>query len=153
MATSASANVSGDSDGPSITREEKTQKAAEMLNLESGGSAHIPISADDELLATLGYRAELKREFSYLTVFGQSFGAMGIAPAIAESIIFSIGSAGSPGMVWTYLVGCLLLMPVAISLGELGSSMPTAGGLYYVSKNTMVERSGAEWADLAELTS
>lgn len=68
------------------------------------------ISADDQLLATLGYRAELKREFSYLTVFGQSFGAMGIAPAIAESIIFSLGSAGTVGMVWTYLVGCILLV-------------------------------------------
>lgn len=30
-------------------------------------------------------------------------------------------------------VGCILLIPVALSLGELGSSMPTAGGLYYVS--------------------
>jgi len=117
----------------SITREEKTQKAGELLNLENGGTAHVPITSDDELLASLGYRAELKREFSYLTVFGQSFGAMGIAPAIAESMIFSVGAAGSVGMVWTYLVGCLSLMPVAISLGELGSSMPTSGGLYYVS--------------------
>lgn len=29
-------------------------------------------------------------------------------------------------------MGCILLIPVALSLGELGSSMPTAGGLYYV---------------------
>jgi hypothetical protein len=93
----------------------------------------IEISADDALLMSLGYQPELKREFSYLTVFGQSFGAMGLAPAIAESIIFSLGSAGSVGMVWTYFVGVILLIPVALSLGELGSSMPTAGGLYYVS--------------------
>jgi amino acid transporter len=102
-----------------------------VLGLEEGSTASI--SSDDQLLASLGYRAELKREFSYLTVFGQSFGAMGIAPAIAESIIFSLGSAGSVGMVWTYFVGCLSLIPVAMSLGELGSSMPTSGGLYYVS--------------------
>jgi amino acid permease len=114
----------------SITREDKIAKARAVMGMEEGSSSTI--DADDQLLATLGYRAELKREFSYLTVFGQSFGAMGIAPAIAESIIFSLGSAGAPGMVWTYLVGCLLLIPVALSLGELGSSMPTAGGLYYV---------------------
>ncbi|KAH7350739.1 amino acid permease-domain-containing protein [Rhexocercosporidium sp. MPI-PUGE-AT-0058] len=113
----------------SISRKEKVNKAHSILGLEEGSTAMI--SADDQLLATLGYRAELKREFSYLTVFGQSFGAMGIAPAIAESIIFSLGSAGSVGMVWTYLAGCLLLIPVAASLGELGSSMPTSGGLYY----------------------
>ncbi|APA06569.1 hypothetical protein SS1G_12719 [Sclerotinia sclerotiorum 1980 UF-70] len=113
----------------SISRSEQIAKAAEILGVEKGET----ISADDELLASLGYRAELKREFSYTTVFGQSFGSMGIAPAIAESMVFSLGSAGSVGMVWTYLVGCLLLIPVALSLGELGSSMPTSGGLYYAS--------------------
>ena len=114
-----------------ISRDEKINKARAVMGMEEGSTTTI--DADDQLLASLGYRAELKREFSYFTVFGQSFGAMGIAPAIAESMIFSLGSAGAIGMVWTYLVGCLLLIPVALSLGELGSSMPTAGGLYYVS--------------------
>ena len=114
-----------------ISRDEKINKARAVMGMEEGSTTTI--DADDQLLASLGYRAELKREFSYFTVFGQSFGAMGIAPAIAESMIFSLGSAGAIGMVWTYLVGCLLLIPVAFSLGELGSSMPTAGGLYYVS--------------------
>ncbi|TGO36809.1 hypothetical protein BHYA_0114g00230 [Botrytis hyacinthi] len=122
----------GERDGSntsSISRSEQIAKAAEMLGVEKGET----ISADDELLASLGYRAELKREFSYTTVFGQSFGSMGIAPAIAESMVFSLGSAGSVGMVWTYLVGCLLLIPVALSLGELGSSMPTSGGFGYMN--------------------
>jgi amino acid permease len=126
------------SNASSITNEDKLRKAREVMGIEEGTSTII--SADDQLLATLGYRAELKREFSYFTVFGQSFGAMGIAPAIAESITFSLGSAGAPGMVWTYLAGCLLLIPVALSLGELGSSMPTAGGLYYVRLQQIVSR-------------
>ena len=117
------------SSNSSITRDEKIYKARQVMGMEEGSTSAV--NADDELLATLGYRAELKREFSYLAVFGQSFGAMGIAPAIAESMIFSLGSAGAVGMVWTYLIGCLLLIPVALSLGELGSSMPTSGGLYY----------------------
>ncbi|KAF4633009.1 hypothetical protein G7Y89_g5115 [Cudoniella acicularis] len=113
----------------SVSRDEKNSKVRAVLGMEEGSS--VVVNADDQLLASLGYRPELKREFSYLTVFGQSFGAMGIAPAIAESIVFSLGSGGTVGMVWTYLVGCILLIPVALSLGELGSSMPTAGGLYY----------------------
>ncbi|PQE09740.1 putative UGA4 GABA permease-also involved in delta-aminolevulinate transport protein [Rutstroemia sp. NJR-2017a BBW] len=124
--TGSEKGVQGSSD-PSISRSDQVAKAEDILGVEEGQT----ISADDELLASLGYRAELKREFSYFTVFGQSFGAMGIAPAIAESMVFSLGSAGSVGMVWTYLVGCLMLIPVAMSLGELGSSMPTSGGLYY----------------------
>jgi hypothetical protein len=119
-------------ENPSVTREEKVNKAKNILGVQENGGIIRP-DADDQLLITFGYRPELRRNFSYLTTFGQSFGAMGIAPAIAESIIFSLGSAGVPGMVWTYLVGCILLIPVALSLGELGSAMPTAGGLYYVS--------------------
>lgn len=124
----------------SISRDDKISKARQVMGMEEGETESI--SADDQLLASLGYRAELKREFSYLTVFGQSFGSMGVAPAIAESIIFSLGSAGSVGMVWTYLAGCLFLIPVACSLGELGSSMPTAGGLYYVSSKSQFHKSG-----------
>jgi hypothetical protein len=126
---SATSNTTSNS--PSVTAEEKTSKAQKLLGVEGGQD--VVYNADDELLMTLGYAPELKREYSYFTVFGQSFGAMGIAPAIAESLIFSLGSAGSVGMVWTYFVGCILLIPVSLSLGELGSSMPTAGGLYYVS--------------------
>ncbi|KAI9743981.1 MAG: GABA-specific high-affinity permease [Claussenomyces sp. TS43310] len=114
-----------------VSADEKRQKAKVLLGMEEGSTTTV--DADDELLATLGYRPELKREFSYLTVFGQSFGAMGIAPAIAESITFSLGSAGAVGMVWTYFTGCILLIPVALSLGELGSSMPTSGGLGYMN--------------------
>ena len=36
---------------------------------EEGSAMYL--DADDELLASLGYASELKREFSYLTVFGQ----------------------------------------------------------------------------------
>jgi amino acid permease len=121
----------------SVSRAEKKDKAKAMLGMEENGES-ASIDSDDQLLMQLGYRPELKREFSYLTVFGQSFGAMGIASAIAESIIFSLGSGGAVGMVWTYAVGCILLIPVALSLGELGSSMPTAGGLYYVSFQTPI---------------
>jgi amino acid permease len=128
---------SGNSSSPdnqSVSRDEKRSKVTQILGLEAGAST-TSVDSDDQLLMTLGYRPELKREFSYLTVFGQSFGAMGIAPAIAESVIFALGSGGSVGMVWSYFIGVLLLIPVSLSLGELGSSMPTAGGLYYVRIN------------------
>jgi len=128
--------ASEESKDSSITRDDKTSKARQVMGMEEGST--FTLDSDDQLLASLGYRAELKREFSYLTVFGQSFGAMGIAPAIAESVIFSLGSAGAVGMVWTYLVGCLLLIPVALSLGELGSSMPTSGGIYYVRSSPSI---------------
>ncbi|KAJ6259373.1 hypothetical protein Dda_6274 [Drechslerella dactyloides] len=123
------AGLNEDDSGGAITHEERVTNFNGQVYMEKGDATSI--NSDDALLMSLGYRPELKREFSYLTVFGQSFGAMGIAPALAESLIFSLGSAGSVGLVWTYFLGCITLVPVALSLGELGSSMPTAGGLYY----------------------
>jgi len=95
---------------------------------------------DDDILITMGYKPELKREFSYLSAFGQSWGSQGLAPSIAGSLIFSLGSGGSVGSIWTWIVGCVLLIPVALALGEMSSSMPTSGGLYYwVAKLTPVQ--------------
>ncbi|EPX71673.1 uncharacterized protein SOCG_01888 [Schizosaccharomyces octosporus yFS286] len=85
---------------------------------------------DDEFLISLGYKPEFTREFSYLSIFGQSFGSMGLCPAISGSLIFSMNCGGG-GMVWSWIIGCLCLVPVTISLGELASSMPTSGGLYF----------------------
>lgn len=116
MATSDDGNGNSSSIGnPSVKEEEKVAKAKDILGMEGGGM--VATDADDQRLMTFGYRPELKREFSYFTAFDQSFGTMGIAPATAKSIIFSLGSAGVPGMVWTYLVGCILLIPVALSWG------------------------------------
>lgn len=59
---------------------------------------------------------------------------MGISrtcPSIAGSLIFALGSGGSVASIWTWIAGCLLLIPVALALGEMGSSMSTSGGVYY----------------------
>ncbi|CAF3924510.1 unnamed protein product [Adineta steineri] len=86
---------------------------------------------DDDILIGLGYKPELKREFSYLSAFGQAWGTIGLAPGIAGTLVFALGSGGSVASVWTWIVGCLFQIPVALALGEMGSSMPTSGGVYY----------------------
>ena len=59
-------------EAPQVSKEEKAVVAKKHLGVEEGQS--VAFNADDELLASLGYRSELKREFKYITVFGQSFG-------------------------------------------------------------------------------
>jgi hypothetical protein len=86
------------------------------MGMEEGSTSAVNIN--NGLLTTLDYLAELIREFFYLTLFGQSFGAMGITPAITEPMISSLSSASVVWMVWTYLIGCLLLIPVALTLNS-----------------------------------
>lgn len=87
--------------------------------------------ADAELLATLGYKQEFKREFSSVEVFGIAFSIMGVAPSIASTLLYSLPSGGPISMVWGWVVGCFFITFTGLALGDLSSSMPTSGGLYY----------------------
>lgn len=85
---------------------------------------------DDALLAELGYKAELKRNFSVIQVFGVAFSIMSLLPSIATTLSFSL-AAGPVGMTWGWLLASICIMTVGISMSEMGSAMPTSGGLYW----------------------
>ncbi|EPS45186.1 hypothetical protein H072_833 [Dactylellina haptotyla CBS 200.50] len=85
---------------------------------------------DADMLAKLGYAQELKRNFSKFEVLGIAFAIMGLLPSIASTLAFSI-PAGPVGMVWGWFIasGCIFI--VGVAMADLGSAMPTAGGLYW----------------------
>ncbi|CAI6332184.1 unnamed protein product [Periconia digitata] len=90
-------------------------------------------SADDEVLAALGYKPEFKREFSLFTTFCVSFAVLGLLPSFASTLYYGMGYAGTAGMTWGWIVAMIGIQAVAMSMAELCSSMPTSGGLYYAS--------------------
>ena len=51
--------------------------------------------------AKLGYKQELRRNFSMVEVFGIAFSIMGLLPSIASTLVYSI-PAGPVGMVWVH---------------------------------------------------
>lgn len=89
-----------------------------------------PQNKDDELLAQLGYKAELKRNFSVIEVFGIAFSIMSLLPSIAASLVFAL-PAGPVGMTWGWLLPSICILSVGLSMSEMGSAMPTSGGLYW----------------------
>ncbi|CAK7266605.1 GABA-specific high-affinity permease [Sporothrix epigloea] len=92
--------------------------------------ADLGSAADAELLAKLGYKQELKRNFSTLEVFGIAFSIMGLLPSIASTLAFSL-PAGPGGMVWAWFAASACIFVVGLAMADLGSAMPTSGGLYY----------------------
>ena len=103
-------------------------------------SSTAVVGSDDGMLIAMGYKPELRREFGYLSAFGQSWGSQGLASSITGSLIFALGSGGSVASIWTWIVGCILMLPVALALGEMSSSMPTSGGIYYwIAKLTPIK--------------
>ncbi|KAG5340636.1 hypothetical protein C0989_000993 [Termitomyces sp. Mn162] len=84
---------------------------------------------DEELLASLGYKQEFKREFTPLEVFGVAFSIIGLVPSIASVLFYAIAFGGGPAMVWGWAVASVFILTVGISLAELGSAAPTSGGV------------------------
>ncbi|PRT53902.1 GABA-specific permease [Wickerhamiella sorbophila] len=85
---------------------------------------------DDELLMNMGYKPELKRQFGLIEVSGFSLSLMSVVPGITAVFTDSL-SAGGVGLSWGWFIPCIFIMCVALSIAELSSSMPTAGGLFW----------------------
>ncbi len=80
--------------------------------------------------AKLGYKQELRRNFTMIEVFGIAFSIMGLLPSIASTLSFSI-PAGPVGMVWGWFLASMFIFIVGVAMADLGSAMPTSGGLYW----------------------
>jgi amino acid transporter len=94
---------------------------------------HIQPSAnigDEELLAEIGYKQELRRHYSTLQVFGIAFSIMGLLPSIASTIGIGLES-GPAGLVWGWFCAGFFILIIGTSMTFLGSAIPTSGGLYY----------------------
>ncbi|KAL4747822.1 hypothetical protein BDW72DRAFT_206165 [Aspergillus terricola var. indicus] len=87
-------------------------------------------SYDQQLLAKLGYKQELRRSYSTVQIFAIAFSIMGLVPSIASTIPFSL-PAGPAGMVWGWLTASILIFTVGLAMSDMASSMPTAGGFYW----------------------
>ncbi|KAK3621916.1 hypothetical protein LTR56_022503 [Elasticomyces elasticus] len=86
------------------------------------------LDADERVLVALGYKQEFKRDFSIWSCFSVSFSILGILPSIASTLSYNLAYSGQAGSVWGWIVASVLIQFVALSMAELCSSMPTAGG-------------------------
>ncbi|OCH88957.1 amino acid transporter [Obba rivulosa] len=91
------------------------------------GIAH----ADEELLRSLGYKQEFRREFTGLETFGIAFSIIGLLPSIASVLFYSVPNGGPAAMVWGWAVASFFILLVGMSMAELASAAPTSGGLYF----------------------
>ncbi|KAJ5715463.1 uncharacterized protein N7483_012644 [Penicillium malachiteum] len=87
-------------------------------------------SGDSALLAKMGYKQELKRQYTTPQVFAIAFSIMGLVPSIASTLSFSL-PAGPVGMVWGWFTASIFIFIVGLAMSDLASAMPTAGGLYW----------------------
>ncbi|KAF3936968.1 hypothetical protein ABW19_dt0208270 [Dactylella cylindrospora] len=85
----------------------------------------------DNLLEALGFQPELTRNRSTWQVAFMSFVLASIPYGLATTLYYPIIGGGPVTIIWGWLGVSLIILCVAISLGEITSVYPTAGGVYY----------------------
>ncbi|KAF2757177.1 amino acid permease [Pseudovirgaria hyperparasitica] len=86
---------------------------------------------DDETLAQLGHKAELKRSFSPLAMLGLAFAILNSWTALSASLSLALPSGGSTSVIWGLVTAGICNLCLAASLAEFLSAYPTAGGQYH----------------------
>ncbi|KAH7925223.1 amino acid transporter [Leucogyrophana mollusca] len=87
--------------------------------------------ADEALLASLGYKQELRRAFTPFEVFGVAFSVIGLVPAMTSVLFNAVPNGGAVSIVWGWALACLPILCIGMAMAELASAAPTSGGLYY----------------------
>jgi amino acid transporter len=129
---------SSNASNPRPSTQKQTVAEENVTSVLQGGD--VPINntdqewnSDEEILASLGYKPEFKREFTLWSTFCVSFAVLGLLPSFASTLYYGMGYAGTAGMTWGWLVAMIGIQSIASSMAELCSSMPTSGGLYYAA--------------------
>jgi len=90
------------------------------------------LTSDEQRLAELGYKQELKRGWSGFSNFAISFSIISVLAGCFTTYgqAFNNGGPIAISIAWP-LISILILVGVAFPMAELASAFPTAGGIYY----------------------
>lgn len=102
---------------------------------ESTGGAPAGAAArlgdDEQQLADMGYKQELHRGWSSFTNFAISFTIISVLAGCFTAFSFAWQNGGPIAVSIGWPVLCLFVLMVALSMAELTSAYPTAGGPYW----------------------
>jgi amino acid transporter len=88
-------------------------------------------SEDEKLLHKLGYAQELFRAMGGFQNFAISFTIISILAGCLTSYFVAFERGGPVAITWGWLIVGLFSTIIALSMAEIASAYPTAGGLYY----------------------
>jgi amino acid transporter len=94
---------------------------------------HAHLSEDEQMLHRLGYAQELLRGWGGFSNFAISFTIISILAGCLTSYYIAIVWGGPVAVTWGWLLVGGFCIIVSLAMGEIASTYPTAGGLYYWS--------------------
>ncbi len=100
----------------------------------STASTPVPgqqLEDDEKTLHRLGYAQELFRSMDGFQNFAISFTIISILAGCLTSYYIAFNQGGPVAVTWGWLIVGGFCIVVSLALGEIASTYPTAGGLYY----------------------
>ncbi|MCW2688185.1 MAG: amino acid permease, partial [Mycobacterium sp.] len=89
------------------------------------------LTADEKLLAELGYTQELHRSWSGFSNFAISFSIISILAGCFTSFGLGWNNGGPAAIAWGWPVISVFILIIGLCMSELVSAMPTSGGIYW----------------------
>ncbi|CAL3969644.1 unnamed protein product [Diplocarpon coronariae] len=124
-----------------------------------------PLGDEDErLLNQIGYTQDLTRHFTKWSTLSYAISVLGVLGSVPATFGSPLSLGGPASSVWAWFVGSLMAScisssgrssPVALveaplnttwTVAELVSAYPTAGGMYFVTKNVVPPEHAAIWS-------
>jgi amino acid transporter len=90
-----------------------------------------PDDADAALLQKFGYAQELRRRMGAFTNFAVSFSIICILAGGITAFPLALAAGGGLSVFLGWGLGALIALCVALSMAQIASAFPTAGGLYH----------------------
>ena len=94
----------------------------------SGAMRSNSAVAADADLARMGYKSELPRNLSMLSVLGLSFAIMAVPYGLSTTMYITLTDGQSVTVLWGWVLISLISVSIAASLAEICAVYPTAGG-------------------------
>ena len=116
-----------------------------MPSVEMGKGDTSSIDEDALKLAEMGYTQEMQRNFSVWSVLGVGFSLTNSWFGISAALVTGINSGGPILIIYGIILIALVSTCVGITLSELASAMPNAGGQYFWANELAPKR----WANIA----
>ncbi|KAI5358115.1 Putative amino acid/polyamine transporter I [Septoria linicola] len=98
-----------------------------------GRAASVSAQNADADLARMGYKSELPRSLSMLSILGLSFAIMAVPFGLSTTLYITLTDGQSVTIIWGWVLVSLISLSIAASLAEICAVYPTAGGVYYWS--------------------
>src|SRR4029078_7208695 len=88
---------------------------------------------DVKVLHSMGYAQELTRRMGAFQNFAISFAIICIVAGGITAFPVALSAAGGGGVGYVWPLGSLFALIVAVSMAQVASAYPTAGGIYHWS--------------------